>query len=71
MNLRRFLLKLLDEDARCPSGPEHAFRDGGWTTDGEGVGCFWCYRCGEVRQLMPATVQAPELEVITMESDAR
>ena len=68
MNLRRFLLKLLDQDARCPSGPEHDFRDGGWTTDEHGVGCFWCRRCGSVRQLMPASIQAPELEVITSET---
>lgn len=52
----------------CPSGPVHDFIDGGWTTSSDnGVGCFWCRRCGDVRQLMPASVAAPELEVVTIE----
>jgi hypothetical protein len=58
------------DDIDCPSGPRHDFRDGGWTTDEHGVGCFWCRRCGEVRQLMPASISASSLEVITMDVDA-
>ena len=58
-----------DHDKKCPTGPEHDFADGGWTTDDGGIGCFWCRRCGDVRQLMPATVSAPSLETIRVESD--
>ena len=58
------------DDPRCPSGPVHDFRDGGWTTDEHGVGCFWCRRCGSVRQLMPASISAPDLEVITIEAQS-
>lgn len=58
------------DDQMCPSGPVHKFVDGGWTTTENGVGCFWCERCGDVRQLMPASVEAPDLEVIIVDSDA-
>ncbi len=66
----RLFCRDFHEDQRCPSGPVHDFRDGGWTTDEHGVGCFWCRRCGSVRQLMPASIQAPDLEMISVEEDS-
>ena len=54
----------------CPSGPVHDFSGEGWTTMEGGVGCMWCVRCGDIRQVMPASVAAPELETITVEADA-
>jgi hypothetical protein len=65
----RFICREDHDDKECPSGPLHDFTDGGWTTSDEnGIGCFWCRRCGEVRQLMPATVQAPDLEKIGLDT---
>jgi hypothetical protein len=55
------------DDNRCPSGPVHDFQDGAYTTDEGGVACFWCVRCGDVRQLMPASVTAPALETIKVD----
>jgi hypothetical protein len=64
----RLLCRDSHDDMDCPTGPRHDFREGGWTTDEKGVGCFWCRRCGDVRQLMPASISAPELEVMQIET---
>jgi hypothetical protein len=55
------------DDRLCPSGPIHDFTGSGWTTDDHGVGVTWCTRCGDIRQLMPASITACELETISLE----
>ena len=57
------------DDQSCPSGPVHNFSGEGWTTMEGGVGCMWCVRCGDIRQVMPASITSPELEALVMETE--
>jgi hypothetical protein len=66
----RLFCKEDHDDQMCPSGPVHDFSGEGWTAMEEGIGCMWCVRCGDTRQVMPASISAPEMEVITVQSDA-
>jgi hypothetical protein len=66
----RLFCKEDHDDQMCPSGPVHDFSGEGWTAMENGVGCLWCVRCGDIRQVMPVSISASELEVITVESDA-
>ena len=63
--MRLFCREPHDDDG-CPSGPVHDFTGEGWTAMENGVGVYWCVRCGDTRQVMPLSISAPELETVTI-----
>jgi hypothetical protein len=66
--LERILEGLAARLDRCPP---HQFRAVVWGENVENAqSVLYCRRCGDVRQLAPASIMAPELEVLTIESDA-